>query len=155
MTSEPLLRRARVLNRLAGFLLVVLLIVAPAAHAQSYISPFIGSNIGGDFGCQPATSCEDTASNVGVACGRGGAVGFEEEFLYAKNFFGQSTTQTANLLTLMSNLVAGPRIGYVRPYGLVGFGFMKARTQLTASALTSNDTTMSWDVGGGLEAGLY
>ena len=56
----------------------------------------------------------------------------------------------------MSNLVAGPRIGYVRPYGLVAFGFMKARTQLTASALTSSDTTMSWDVGGGLKiAGLY
>jgi opacity protein-like surface antigen len=125
--------------------------VASVSRAQGYISPFIGNNFGGDSGCQTALSCQSPASNVGLAIGRGSGVAFEEEFLYAKDFFGQSASQSTNLLTLMSNVVVGPRIGYVRPYGLVGFGFMKAHAKLSASQLTASDTNAGWNLGGGLE----
>ncbi len=133
---------------LALFLLVA---SSPAARAQCYISGFIGNNFGGDSGCQSATSCESPASNLGLALGRGNVVVFEEEFLYARDFFGKSATQSTNLITLTSNIVVAPRIGYVRPYGLIGLGFMKARATLSASQLTSSDTNLDWNLGGGIE----
>ena len=130
---------------------LLLATAAPVARAQNYVSPFIGNNFGGYSGCQSVVSCQSPASNVGVALGRGRSVAFEEEFLYAKDFFGTSASQSTNLLTLTSNIVVGPRFGYVRPYGLVGLGFLKANATLSASQLTSSDTGVGWNLGGGLE----
>lgn len=143
--------RTRIRTRGLQLALSALVLGAPSAHAQGYISAFLGNNFGGDAGCQSATSCESPASNLGVALGRGNVVVFEEELLYARDFFGKSATQSTNLITLSSNIVVGPRIGYVRPYGLIGLGFMKARAKLSASQLTSSDTNLDWNLGAGLE----
>lgn len=143
--------RGRIWTRGLQLTLVLLAMQAPAAHAQGYINAFLGNNFGGDAGCQSATSCESPASNLGLAFGRGNVVVFEEEFFYARDFFGKSATQSTNLITLTSNIVIAPKIGYVRPYGLIGLGFMKTRATLTASQLTNSDTNLDWNLGGGVE----
>ncbi len=131
---------------------LVLAGVPSAARAQGYIAPFLGVNFGGDAGCPTLSDCDDKSYDMGVAIGSAGALlGFEEEFAYAKHFFGEDPAQSTSVLTLMSNLVVGPRIGIVRPYGLIGIGIIKTRVELTLSDFVESDTNLGWNVGGGLE----
>src|ERR1051325_8006069 len=69
---------------------LVLAAVAPVpARADGFLSPYLGYNFGGDAGCPRISGCEDKRLNVGVAIGVvGGGFGFEEDFGYAKDFFG-------------------------------------------------------------------
>jgi len=129
------------------------LLAAPAtARAQGFISPFIGYNFGGDAGCPEVTGCEDKNRNWGVAFGAMGAVlGFEEEFGYAQDFFGDAPGFSSNVLTVMSNLMINPKIGPVRPYFLTGVGLIKTHAELTPSSVLSADNNQfGWDIGGGL-----
>jgi opacity protein-like surface antigen len=132
--------------------LAVLFALPSPARAQGYIAPFLGVNFGGDAGCQTLSNCEDKSYNLGVAVGTANVLmGFEEEFAYAKHFFGEDPFQSTSVLTAMSNLVVGPRIAFVRPYGLVGLGIIKTKVDLTLSDLATSDTSLGWNVGGGLE----
>ena len=120
-----------------------------SAHAQGFISPFIGYNFGGDAGCPEITNCEDNRTDYGVSIGAlGSIVGFEEELGYTKNFFGESVGQTSNVLTLMSNFMLAPKIGPVQPYGLAGLGLI--RTSVEGVGASSDQNQFGWDVGGGL-----
>lgn len=120
------------------------------AAAQGFISPFIGYNFSGDAGCPQITNCNDKKTDWGVAFGAlGSVVGFEAELGYTKNFFGESTAQTSNVLTFMGNVMLAPKIGPIQPYGLVGLGLI--RTAVEVTALSSNDTNqLGWDGGGGV-----
>ena len=63
---------------------------ARAASAESFISPFLGYNFGGDAGCPEISNCENKSLNWGVAFGSIGSVfGTEAEISYAPNFFGE------------------------------------------------------------------
>ena len=122
-------------------------------RAQSFISPFIGFNFGGDSGCPELTGCEEKRLNAGVAIGRMGSVlGFETEFGYAKNFFGDNAPAfESSVLTVMGNVMIVPDLGPVRPYALVGLGIIKSRVEFTPdSLLTSGNTDFGWDLGGGV-----
>lgn len=124
--------------------------LASTAHAQAYISPFLGYNFGGDAKCPAITGCEDKHTNVGVAVGTATFIGFEEEFGYAKNFFGDAPGVSSNVLTLMSNLMIGPTIGPVRPFATVGVGLIKSHVELTPGSIVSTDNNnFGWDIGGG------
>jgi hypothetical protein len=128
-------------------------VLAPAdVRAQGFIAPFVGFDFGGDSGCQTAGECEDKNSNIGVSLGRiGGAVGFETDIGYARNFFGEVPGQTANMLTVMSNIMIIPKIGAVRPYVLVGLGLLKTHVELTVPSLLETDNnSFGWDMGAGL-----
>lgn len=133
-------------------LVVSLLGGATSAVAQPYITPFVGYSFGGDAACQTA-GCEHNTSNVGVALGRSGSfVGFEQEFAYVRNFW-KDTRQQTNVLTLMSNLVVGPRVGHLHPYVVAGGGLIKTRVDLTLTGLATSDSSLGWNIGGGLEIG--
>jgi opacity protein-like surface antigen len=134
---------------------VVALVVASAApaRAQGFISPFIGYDYGGDSGCGEVTGCEDKQLNWGVSFGAmGSVIGFEEEFAYADNFFGEVPGQSTSVLTLMSNLMLAPKIGPVRPYVLGGVGLMKTNVDFdsTSSLVSGDNNSVAWDFGGGL-----
>ena len=133
-------------------LFAVTLLAPPSAHAQGFISPFIGFDFGGDSGCPTASGCEDRNSNIGVAVGTMGAVaGFEAEFGYARDFFGEAPGQASNVLTFMTNLMIGPRIGAVRPYVVGGLGLIKTHVELTAPSLLETDNnSFGWNFGGGV-----
>jgi opacity protein-like surface antigen len=135
-----------------AFAAALLFALPSAARAQGYISPFLGVNFGGDAGCQTLSNCDDKSYNLGVALGSSNALlGFEEEIAYAKHFFGDDPLQSTSVLTAMSNLVIGPRIGFVHPYGVIGLGIIKTRIDLTLGDIVDSDTSLGWNIGGGLE----
>jgi opacity protein-like surface antigen len=128
------------------------LAAATDVRAQGFFIPMIGYDYGGDSGCPNLTGCEDKKLNFGVALGKlGSSAGFEQEFAYAKNFFGSTTGQGSSVLTIMSNVLIAPKIGPVRPYVIFGVGLMKSHVDLTPSAVISfSNNNFGWDLGGGL-----
>jgi opacity protein-like surface antigen len=136
--------------------LTVLISVASAvpAHAQGFVSPFLGYNFGGDSGCVEITNCEDKNLNWGVGVGALGPIfGGELEFAFIPDFFGESSTQSSSVFTLMGNFMLAPRFGPVQPYGTVGLGLIKSHAELTLSGLVQSDednNDFGWNVGGGM-----
>src|ERR1700680_4869320 len=126
--------------------------LATEVRAQGFVSPFIGYDLRGDARCPQITNCQDKKLNVGVALGAmGSLLGFEEEFAYAKDFFGNAPQLSSSVLTLMSNLMVVPAIGAVHPYVLGGLGLIKSHIDFRAgSILTSNNNDLGWDLGGGV-----
>lgn len=141
--------------RWLGLGLMALAVIAgvPAeARGQGFIAPFVGFDFGGNSGCQTATDCEDKNSNIGIGIGTLGSVfGFEAELGYARDFFGDTPGVSSNVLTFMSHLLIGPRIGPVRPYVLGGVGLIKTRVEFTGPGLlATNNNSFGWDMGGGV-----
>ena len=138
--------------RLAVLLASLTLLPAAAAQAQGFISPLIGFNFGGDSGCPEITGCEEKRLNAGVSLGVIGSVfGFEEEFAYASNFFGETPGVSSSVLTVMTNVMFVPDIGPIRPYVVGGVGLIKTKIELTPeSLLTSDNNHFGWDLGGGV-----
>ena len=132
--------------------LAILLGGATHARAQVFVSPFIGYDFGGDANCPALTDCEEKYLNAGVSVGKMGTIlGFEEEFGYAKDFFGDAPGLSSSVLTLMSNVMLVPKLGAVRPYGLAGIGLMKTHVEFTpGSVLSSDNNHVGWDIGGGV-----
>jgi opacity protein-like surface antigen len=125
---------------------------AAPARADGFFSPYIGYNFGGDSGCPQITGCQDKRLNAGAALGMLGTVfGFEEDFGYAKDFFGTAPVLDSSVLTIMSNLMIAPKIGPAQPYVLAGVGLMKTHVSFTPSSVfTTDNNNFGWDVGGGL-----
>ena len=122
---------------------------AGPAHAQGFISPFIGYNFGGDAGCPSITNCDDKRTDYGVSIGAlGSLVGFEAELGYTRNFFGETSTQTSNVTTLMGNFMLAPKFGPIQPYGVAGVGAI--RTSVEGVGASSDQSQFGWDLGGGL-----
>jgi opacity protein-like surface antigen len=119
------------------------------AHAQGFISPFIGYNFGGDSGCPQISNCEDKHADYGVSVGAlGPIVGFEAEFAYTPDFFGKASLQTSNVLVITGNFMLAPKFGPVQPFGLIGLGLM--RTSVESGGTTNDQNQFTWDGGGGL-----
>ena len=135
-----------------ALLVVGAIVLTPAtAAAEGFISPFIGFNYGGDSGCPTATNCENKHSNFGVSGGKLGAIGGGEfEFGYAKNFFGEAPGVDTSVLTLMGNVIVGPKIGFFRPFALGGVGLIKSHVELDTGSLLDSSNNFGWDIGGGL-----
>ena len=125
-----------------------------AARAQGFVSPLVGYDFGGDATCPNLKGCTDKTLNVGLALGKLGAIiGFEEEFAFAKDFFGDAPGLSSSVVTLMSNVMVVPKIGPIRPYALVGIGLVKTHVEFTRSSLLTTDNNgLGWDVGGGVIA---
>lgn len=151
MRIETLARQyCRALLTAALTLCVCALAATPAA-AQGFISPFIGFDYGGDSGCPTATDCDDKNSNFGVAGGKLGAIaGVEVELGYARNFFGDTPGVDASVLTLMTNVLVGPKIGAIRPFVLGGVGLIKSHVEFTTGSLLDSSNNFGWNIGGGV-----
>lgn len=134
-------------------LFLALAVLPSSAHAEGFISPLIGFNFGGNASCPAIQGCEDKRMNYGIALGAEGNIfGFEEEFAYAKDFFGTSPALTnSSVLTVMSNFLLAPKIGPIRPYFATGVGLIKTHTEFTTtSLLTTDNNSFGWDIGGGV-----
>lgn len=135
---------------------VVLFGMSSAASAQSFISPFIGYNFGGDSGCPEISNCENKTRNFGVAFGKiGSVVGAEAEFSYIDSFFGETPGTSSHVVTFMGNVMLAPKFGVIQPYGLMGLGLIKTHAEITAVGLLESDNNhLGWDIGGGIIAYL-
>jgi len=133
--------------------LLIFIAGARTASAQGFVSPFIGYNFGGDSGCPEITNCEDKNLNWGVAVGAlGGLFGFEAEFAYIPNFFGESVGTESSVFTFMGNFMLAPRFGPVQPYGLAGIGLIRTNAEFGATVVTTDeqDNSVGYDLGGGV-----
>src|SRR6476661_7454465 len=93
--------------RLVTLAAALLAYSAAPAHADGFISPFLGYNFGGDSqNCAGLRDCEEHRNNWGVSLGSTGApFGFELDLGYAPDFFGKTATSNNSVLTLMGNLL--------------------------------------------------
>jgi opacity protein-like surface antigen len=134
-----------------AFVVLTLGLGSPAA-AQGFVSPLIGYDFGGDSGCPEITGCEDKKLNVGVGLGTLGSIlGFELDISYARDFFGEAPGLSSSVLTVTGNVMLGPQIGPVRPYGAAGLGLIKSHVELDAASLIdSSNNDFGWNIGGGL-----
>jgi hypothetical protein len=135
-----------------GVLAAVLMFgAARTASAQSFISPFIGYNFGGDSGCPEISDCENKTRNLGVSFGSiGRVVGGEFEFSFIDNFFGETPGTSSHVLTFMGNFMLAPRLGVLQPYGVIGLGVIKTHAEVSLGGLLESDNNhFAWDIGGG------
>ena len=121
------------MRRVLKFVLVaatVAFVYAPVkAHADGYVSPFVGVNFANNSG--------EGRANFGVNAGGMGAgiIGGELDLGYAPSFFGNQGQYGSNyVMDLMGNLIVGIPVGGahgagVRPYGTIGLGLL--RSQIT------------------------
>lgn len=126
-----------------------LLALPVAAHADGFLSPYIGYNFGGDT--------TDKSTVYGASLGfMGRKAGFEFDFGYTPEFFGADTLDVdGKLVTMTGNVMIGGRKGGFSPYFVFGGGLM--RTKLTAvtgdTLLEFSDNNFGGDIGGGFFAG--
>jgi opacity protein-like surface antigen len=123
------------------------------ATAQGFVSPFIGYDFGGDSSCPEISGCSDKKLNLGVTLGAiGNVFGFEEEFGYAKDFFGEAPQFSSSVLTVMSNLMIIPNVGPVRPYVTGGLGLIKTHVDINtpSTVFSADNNNFGWDIGGGV-----
>src|SRR5690348_7555255 len=93
---------------LIAFVVVLSLASVVPAHADGFITPFLGYNFGGDSGanCVSFSNCDDKRLNWGVSLGSThGIFGAEVDFGYAPQFFGKTSGGDNAVLTLMANLM--------------------------------------------------
>ncbi len=122
------------------------------AHAQAFISPYVGYNFGGDSAnCVSLQNCEERRLNLGVSVGTThGIFGFEEDIAYARDFFGTAPGGNNAVLTVMSNLMLVVPAGPIQPYALVGIGLIRPHVQFDAVSLAIDKNALGYDIGGGL-----
>ena len=147
--TGSMVRQAITTSALAAVLVIG---AARAASAESFISPFIGYNFGGDSGCPEISNCENKTRNLGVSFGSiGNVLGAEAEFSFIDNFFGESPTTSSNVLTFMGNVMLAPKFGVIQPYGVIGLGLIKSHAEVSLNELVETDNNhFGWDIGAGI-----
>lgn len=126
--------------------LAVIVLFPRLASAQGFIGISYGYDFGGDAGCQSATNCQDKNWNWGGSLGSlGNIFGFEMEFTHAGQFTGDRPNP-ASVTTLMGDVMVGPKIAFVQPFGVIGAGAIKT----SASGSDDSQTQIGWSIGGGL-----
>ena len=138
--------------RVAAAALTIVLGPAGLAHADGFITPYLGFNTGGASGqCITLTNCEDKRLNFGVSLGvTNGILGFEEDIGYAPKFFGDVGAEANGVLTAMSNLLVIVPAGPIRPYGLFGLGLIQPHFQFSTGSFELKRNALGYDVGGGI-----
>ncbi len=139
-------------SRMLSMVCVLGVLTTAPVYAQAFISPFIGVNFDGDAICpQTAVPCARNQT-VGVAFGNvNQLIGFEEDLSYAKNLFKDGRLENSSVLSLMSNVIIGPRVGVARPYAGGGFGLLRTQTKFSAASLLElSNTDLGWNIGGGI-----
>jgi len=146
LAGKPARHRSIVLS-----LALVALLSPRLAHAQGFISPTFGYNVGGDSGCLEAFDCEDKNWNFSLSAGAlGNVVGFEVEWLWANKFFGETIDSSTSVTTFMGNFMLAPKISIVQLYGLAGIGLMRTKFEDDVFETEESENQIGWDVGGGL-----
>lgn len=136
-----------------GILVVGLFAAWPSpARADGFISPFVGRNFGTDSACPSLKDCQNKNLALGVAFGvMGNVLGFEEDISIADKFFGEAPNLDSSAVSLMSNLMFIPKIGPIRPYGVIGLGLVLTRSMLQTPAIViSDNNSLGFDIGAGL-----
>jgi hypothetical protein len=120
--------------------------MAGTAWSQSFFTPFVGYNYGGDsINCIGLRNCEEKHKNFGISVGKtNGIFGIEQDIAYAPHFFGDRPEGGNSMLTVMGSLLVVAPLGPVQPYGLLGIGLIRPHTVLGAK------NALGYDIGAGM-----
>ena len=137
---------------------LVAIALAPApARADTLLMPFFGVNFGGDSGQKFSEGFDTSQYNFGasIAFMGGGVFGVEGDFGYSPDFFGKTDLGGSSMFTATGNLIIGIPLGGqqgfgVRPYGLVGAGLMKSKSDFGTGVAEIDENSVTWGAGGGL-----
>jgi opacity protein-like surface antigen len=138
--------------RLVAWATALVLLSAMPAHADGFITPYIGFNFGGDSAnCPRLTSCEEKRTNWGVTLGStNGIFGLEADFGYAPQFFGKAPGVDNGVLHFMTDIVVLVPAGPLQPYAFLGLGLIRPHAKLDSSSLSVTKSAFGHDLGGGL-----
>lgn len=133
------------IKRFSLFAASVLLMssLAAPASAQTYLTPHIGVAFGGSADDSKLTYGGDLAFT-------GGLLGFSVDFGYTKDFFGESSSGSNNVTTLMGNLMLLSPTNKVRFYASAGGGLLKTRVEGVEGFLDVSSNDWGMDAGAGL-----
>jgi len=128
-----------------------LLLAPTSARADGWFAPFAGVNFG-------SSTNNDGRGAYGINAGGMGAgiIGGELDFGYLPHYYGNTGTIGTNyVLDLMGNLIVGVPVGGthgagVRPYGTVGFGWMRSHIAGPAGTLAISNDDPGINVGAGV-----
>jgi len=148
---------------IASLLNAGLLFVAAPADADGFIVPSVGVNFGGDSGATLIDATQNSTQNssrvsYGVAAGMmtNGIFGFEEDFAWAPNFFGDGGgINETRVMTLMTNVLIGIPVGGqqgpgIRPYAAAGLGLIHRRVDSSVSLTDFSANDFGYDLGAGV-----
>jgi len=134
---------------LASILVTVIAAAAPAAaSADGFLSPYIGVNFSGD-------TTEKSTVYGGSLGFMGQKAGFEIDFGYTPEFFGEDLGVDSKVVTLMGNIMVGGRRGGFSPYFVFGGGLIRTNIEVIDDVLDLEAARNSFggDVGAGFFAG--
>ena len=130
---------------------LAVLLAAPSARADWFVSPLIGVNFNGD------TNEDSRKPPYGVSFGYLGAgvIGFEGSVIYTPSFFGdEDFIGNNNVFSMMGNVIVGVPLGgerQVRPYVSGGVGLLRQRIGGDADDLFDvNNDDFGFNLGAGL-----
>ena len=120
---------------------------AAPAHADGFLSPFIGVNFGGD-------TTEKSTTYGGALGAIGRKAGFEIDFGYTPEFFGSDTLDVdGKLVTVMANVLVGGRSGGFSPYFAFGGGLIRTDISVLDDVLDADAAKNSF--GGNIGLGFF
>jgi opacity protein-like surface antigen len=126
------------MKTLFAAVVVVLLLAAPrSASAQSFfLNPFIDTTL-----TSPTGSGGASKAGFGLSFGKmGGIVGAETEITYLPQILDNDANALAksHVFTGSESLLVGPRIGSVKPYGIIGAGDLYLNASSASVGLPSS-----------------
>lgn len=141
-------------------LLVGLTLVFPSeAHADGWVSGFVGRAFGGSTGWELAEvvrNRETMTYGFNIGAMSGGVVGAEFDFGYTPNFFGSdSGVKKSGVMTMMGSLIAGIPVGGqsgagIRPYGMFGVGLLRRSIEFRGAFDNISSNDFGYNLGGGI-----
>src|SRR5262245_29697612 len=145
--------------RVEMMVLALTVTMASSARADWHLSPFVGANFGGsaDNGNLQDAAGDTNKFTYGFDFGWMGAgiLGFDVDFAYTKNFFGDPDIIRDNhLFTLIPGVIVGIPIGGqtgggIRPYATGGIGIVNRSVDfIDIDAFEGSDPV--WSIGGGV-----
>jgi Outer membrane protein beta-barrel domain len=144
-------------TRAIGTALIAILLAPVPARADTLLIPFFGVNFGGDSGTELSEAFDTSQFNWGVSFAfmGGGVFGFEGDIGFSPDFYGKTDVGGSNVLTATGNLVLGIPFGGqqgfgIRPYGLVGAGLLKSKSDFGTGAAEIDENDLTWSTGGGV-----
>jgi len=147
------------IQRLVAACALALALAPSAAFADTFITPFLGVNFGGDVGRPLGVALEDRNRmtwGVNVASMGAGIFGMELDFGYTSNFYTDTNSVVTenNAMTLMPALIIGIPVGGqqgvgLRPYVLAGAGLIRRDFEVT-NIVSASENDFGYTLGGGV-----
>ena len=144
-------------TRAIGAALVAIMLAPVPARADTLLIPFFGVNFGGDAGKEFSEAFDTSQYNWGVSIAfmGGGVFGVEGDLGFSPDFYGKTDVGGSNVLTATGNLLIGIPFGGqqgfgIRPYGVVGAGLLKSKSDFGTGVAEIDENDLTWSAGGGV-----